>query len=131
MDVLEAPTAQSLWNDDAACAVEWGIDDVEVLLTVDYILIDHSFLDGLQVIPVHLAADNLNEVFVRFELHVLNLHGVHLVDNTFVVGSQYLCAVFPVSLVTVVLLRVVRGGDVYTGLCTKLTDGERNLRRWA
>ena len=129
MDVLESPAAQCFGNDDAAGSVQRSIDDVQVLLAVDDLLVNHGFLHGLQVIPVHFAADDLDEVGVALELHVFYLHLVHLIDDTRVVGCQHLCAVFPVSLVAIVLFRVVGGGDVHAGLSSELPDGEGDFGR--
>ena len=103
------------------------IDDVKVFLTQDDILINHSLLDSLQVVPVHLTTDDLNQVVVRLELHVLDLHLVHLLDDTYIVRSQHLCAVFPISLVAIIFAGVVRSCHVDTSLSVKLTDGKRDL----
>ena len=106
-----------------------AIDDVEVLLAQDDVLVYHGFLDGSHVVEVHLAADNLDEVGVAFELHILDANLVHLVDNARVVRSKHLSTVFPIGLVAVVFLGVVAGSDVHAGLCAKLTDGEADFRR--
>ena len=131
VDVLEAPRAQAQRDDDAARAVQGRIDDVQVLLAQDDVLVHHGLLDGRQVVIVHLAADDLDEVLVGHELHVLDLHLVHLVDDARVVRGQHLGAVVPVGLVSVVLLRVVRGRDVHAGLGAELADGKRDLGRGA
>lgn len=39
-----------------------------------------------------------------------------------------LCAVTPVSLIAIVLLRVVRRSDVYTALAAEMTDSKRQFR---
>ena len=104
-----------------------AVNDVQVLLAQDDILIYHGLLHGGHVVIVHFAADNLDEIPVGFKLDVFNLHLVHLVDDTLVVWSQYLCTVCPVGLVSVVLLGVVRSGYVYTGNGTQLTDGKTDF----
>ncbi len=129
MDVLETPRAQCLGNDDTTRSVHGRIDDVEVFLAQDDILVDHRLLDSLQIVPVHLATDNLDEVVVGLELHILDLHLVHLVDDALVVRREHLGAVVPIGLVAVILAGVVRGGDVDTSLTAQLTDGKRDLRR--
>ena len=83
------------------------INDVEVLLTVDDVLVNHSRMYGCHIVVVHFATYNLDKVLVRLELHVLNSHLVHFLDNACIVRSQHLCAVAPVSLISVVFLRVV------------------------
>ncbi len=50
-----------------------------------------------------------------------------MVDDVDIVGGDDLCAVFPVSLVTVVDLGVVGCSDVDTALATEVTDGERKF----
>ena len=104
------------------------VNDVEVFLTVDYILVDHGSMYGCHVVVVHFATNNLNLIPVSLKLHLVDSNLVYLVDDSLVVRSQNLSAIAPVSLVAVVLLRVVRSCYVYTSLSTKLTDGERNLR---
>ena len=127
MDILEAPRAQSHRNNHTTCAVHGRIDNVEVFLTQNHILIDHSFLYSLDIVPVHLTANGDDEVLIALKLHILNLHLVHLVDDTFVVRCQYLSTIIPISLVTIVLAWIVRSGDIHTSLTTELTDGERNF----
>ncbi len=107
--------------------MHWRIDDVEVFLTKDDILVDHCLLDSLQVIPVHLTTDNLDQVFVALELHIVDSHLVHLVDDTHIMRSQHLCAVLPVCLVSIILLRIVRSGNIDTSLTSELADGKRYL----
>ena len=93
-----------------------AIDNVQVLLTQNHILVDHCFLHSLQVVPVHLTTDDLNEFLVAFELHIVDGNLVHLIDDALVVRSQHLCAIVPISLVAVILLWVVASGDVHTCL---------------
>ena len=124
VDVLESPAAEAEGHNDAARTVHGGVDDVEVLLTVDDVLVDEGFVYGGHVVEVHLTTDNLDEVPVGFELHVLDGHLVHFFDDAGVMGGKYLCTVLPIGLVTVVFLGVVAGGDVYTGLGTQLADGK-------
>ena len=128
MDILEAPRAQSLGNNDTTCSVHRRINDVQVFVAQDDILVYHSFLDGLQVVPVHLTANNIDEFLVAIELHVLYLYLVYLVDNTLVVRSKHLCTVVPISLVAIILAGIMRSSHIDTSLTTQLTDGERNLR---
>ena len=129
MDVLEAPAAQSHRDDDAASTVHRRIDNVEVLLAQDDVLVDHSLLDSLDIVPVHLTADGDDEVFVTLELDVLNLNLVHLVDDALIMRSQHLCSIVPVGLIAIVFARIVRCRHIDTSLTTKLTDGKRDLRR--
>ena len=85
-------------------------------------------MDSLQIVDVHLAADNLDELLAGCELYLIDSHLVDLVDDAGVVGREDLGAVVPVGLVAVVLARIMAGGDVHTSLGTELTDGEGYLR---
>ena len=104
-----------------------AVHDVQILLAQDNVLVNHCLLHGGHVVIIHLTADNLDEIPVGFKLHIVYLYLVHLIDDALVVGSQYLSTVCPVSLVTVVLLGVVRSGYVNTGNSTQLTDGKTDL----
>ena len=106
------------------------VNDVEVFLPVDDILVNHSLLYGAEIVIVHLTTDNLYDVLVALELHVIYCHLVNLVNDTLVMRSKHLCAIFPVSLVAVVLTRIVACSYVYASLTMELTDGKRNLRCW-
>ena len=105
------------------------IDDVEVFLAQDNVLVNHGFLDGSHVVEVHLTADNLDKVGVALELHIFDFNLVHLVDDARIVRREHLSAIFPISLVAVVFLRVVAGRHVHACLCAKLTDGKADLGR--
>ena len=85
-------------------------------------------MNGCHVVVIHLTTDNLDLIPVSLKLHLVDSHLVHFLDDTCIVWSQNLSTVAPVSLVTVVLLRVVRSSYVDTSLGTELTDSERNLR---
>ncbi len=103
------------------------VNDIEVFLAQNDVLVDHRFLDSLQVVPVHLATDDVDEFLVALKLHVVDGHFVDLVDDAFVVRSEHLSTVIPVSLVAVILTRIVGCCDIDTGLAAQLTDGERDL----
>ena len=108
--------------------MQWGINDIQILLTVDDILIHHGLFHSHHVIIVHLSTDDCDEVLVRRKLHVRYLHLVHLIDDALVVRGKHLCAIVPISLVAIVLLRVMGSSDVHTALATQLTDSERDFR---
>ena len=111
--------------------MEWRVNDAEVLLAQDDILIDHSLLDSAEIVNIHLTTDDLDEVVVGLELHLVDGHLVHLIDDALVVWRENLSAVVPVSLVAIVLLRVVRSGDVDTCLSMELADSKRDFGSWA
>ena len=68
---------------------------------------------------------------ITLKFHVGHLHFIHLVDNSLIVWSQHLCAVFPISFVAVVLFGIVASRNVHTTLASKVPDGKRTLWRWA
>ena len=103
-----------------------AIDDVQVLLTQNHILVDHCFLHSLQVVPVHLTTDDFNEFLVAFELHVVDGYLVHFINDALIVRSQHLCAIIPISLVAVILLRVVAGGENDTAIGMMVDDRHLN-----
>ena len=127
MDVLEAPASQAQGYDYATGAVHGAVDNVEVFLAHDNFLVNHGFLNGSHIVVIHFSADDFNQFVVGLELYVLNLNLVHLVNDTLVMGSQYLCTVCPVSLVTVVFLGVVACCYVHTGNGTELADGKADF----
>ena len=90
----------------------------------NHVLIDHRFFYSLQVVPIHLATDDLDELFVSLKLHLINSDFVHLIDDTFVVWSQYLCTVFPICLIAVILFGIMRCRNVHTSLAAELTNGK-------
>ena len=92
-------------------------------------MVNHRLLHGLQIVPVHFAANRHDKFLVSLEFHVVNRHLVHFVDNALVVRSQNLCAVVPISLVAVVFLRVVARRHVHAGLRTEVANRVGNLRR--
>ena len=128
MDVLESPTAQAHRYDLASCTVHRRIYDVQVLLAEDRVLINHYGLDSHHVVVIHLAADDLNQVFVGLPLDVSKSHFVHLVDYSLIMRLQHLRTILPVCFVAVVLLRVVRCGYVHTALALQVTDSKTYLR---
>ena len=103
------------------------VNDVKILLTVDNVLVNHSRVNSCHIVVVHFATDNLNLIPVGLKLNLVYSNLIHLLDDTSIVRSKNLCAIAPLSLVTVILLRVVRSGNVYTSLCAKLTDSKRNF----
>ena len=82
----------------------------------------------VQIYLVYIFTDNLNQIFVAFELNVLNGYLVYFIDNGCVVRSKYLCTVIPISLVAVVFFRVVACSQVDTALATEVADSEGNFR---
>ena len=112
IDVLKSPQLQRPGNQHHACTVNGSIDNLHVLLTAYRLRVDGNGFYFIQIKFVYLFTDNLNQRIgrVQYRMQTFNILGtdfVHLVDDTLVVGSQYLGTVVPVSLVTVVFFRIV------------------------
>ena len=107
--------------------MHWAVNNVQVFLAQNNVLIYHSLLNSLQVVPVHLTTNDVDEFLIAFKLNVLNLNLVYLVDNTLIVWSQHLSTIVPICLISVILTWVVRCCYVYTCLASELTDSKRNL----
>ncbi len=85
-------------------------------------------LDGGQELLVHLIADDGDKLGIALELDFTDTaDAVYIFDYVYIVRSDKLCAVAPVSLVTVVFLGVVGSGDINAALTAELADSERQL----
>ena len=126
--ILKAPFFQRSGNERSARAVKRSINDAEVFLTLDYFRVDRKGMNLVQIYLVYIFTDNLNQIFVAFELDILNGYLVYFIDNGCVVRSKYLCTVIPISLVAVVFFRVVACSQIDTALATEVADSEGNFR---
>ena len=97
-------------------------------MTKDNILIYHSLLDSLDVIPVHLATDRNDKFLVAFELNIAYLYLVDFINDTGVVRRKNLSTVVPVSLISVILFRIMGCCHINTCLTSEMTDSIGNLR---
>ena len=134
VDVLHAQRLQSLGHQLVAAAVEGGVDHMEGVGDLGHggLVGDHGG-DMAHEAAVGVLTDDLDETLC---LGLFKVHGLDagedvdllqaLGNGGGVLGGQ-LCAVGPVDLIAVVLLGVVAGGDVDTGLAAVLTDGEAQL----
>ena len=129
VDILETPRTQAHWHNLTTCTMQRRIDDVQVFLAQNHILVHHAGLHCLHIGVVHLATDNLNQVFVRRPFHIVHRYLVHLVNDTLVMRLEHLRTIFPIRLVTVVLARVVACRYIHTTLAFQLANGKTNLRR--
>ncbi len=128
MHVLESPAFEAARNHHHASSVEWGIDNAQVFLVLDGFLVDGQRIHLLDVCLVYFFSYDGDVLLVASCLHVLILYLVDLVDDALVVWRQYLCSVFPVCLVAVVLAWIVAGSDVHTALASQVAYGERDFR---
>ena len=100
-------------------------------MAFDNCRVDANGFHHVEVNLVNLFANNFYQLRITLKLHIGHLHLVHLIDNSLIVRSQYLCAIFPISLVAVILSGVVASRNVHTTLASEVPDGKRTLWRWA
>ena len=93
------------------------------------------FLQLRHVFVINLFTDhNIEARFLRFLL-IHGLYGMiicHILDfrnNLFVLGRCNLCAVFPVTFISVILRRIVACRNHDTGNAAQLTQSEGQFRR--
>ena len=122
-NVGEAIVAQRVGNELHTGAVDRGVYNLEVGVALDHLGVERQSLDIGKELLVHSVADNLDKFRIALELDVLyGFDTVNVVDDIHIVRGDNLCAVAPVCLIAVVLLGVVRSGDVYAALAAQLTD---------
>ena len=136
--MLDAKTRQRLGHELVATAMEGRVDELEVVgdLFDGLIVVDHAHdicHEALVTVLTEHRDEALVDGFVKVhrrdageDVDVLELPG----DGRGVLGRQ-LRAVRPVDLVAVVLLGIVRRGDVDARLAAVFAHGERELRRRA
>ena len=72
----------------------------------------------------------MDELGASFEADIFSTRDlIDLDDRVAVMGSEHLCPVRPISLIAVVFLWVVRGGDHYAALAAKFTNSKGYLGR--
>ena len=72
----------------------------------------------------------MDELRASFEADIFGTCDlIDLNDCVAVMGSEHLCSVRPISLIAVVFLWVVRGGDHYATLAAKFTNSKGYLGR--
>ena len=101
-----------------------SVDYLQVVLTLDDVGI---YLDCLYLFEIYLVdvfSDNLYQLLVALELDVGYLNLVYFVDDANIVWCQHLCAVRPVSLVSVVFARIVACRYVHASLASQVSYGE-------
>ena len=136
--MLDAKTRQRLGHELVAAAMEGRVDELEVVgdLFDGLIVVDHAHdicHEALVTVLTEHRDEALVDGFVKVhrrdageDVDVLELPG----DRGGVLGRQ-LRAVRPVDLVAVVLLGIVRRGDVDARLAAVFAHGKRELRRRA
>ena len=135
IDVLESDPLQCLGYELVARAVQRCVDDLEVVRDLCHNLwVDRLSEDIFKIYFVELVGNVFDNTRSQ---RVLELHLLHVVENIGcgdefghrlgMIGRE-LRAVLPVRLVAVVLLRIVRCGDVDSGYAMKLAHRERQYR---
>ena len=112
--ILKAPLFQGSRNEYPTCTMERSIDNAKVFLTLNHFRINGEGMDFIQIHLVYVLTDNLNQIFVTFELDVLNSHFVYLINNGCIVRGKHLRTIIPIGLVTVVFFRVMACSQVDT-----------------
>ena len=118
MHIVESPKLQTLRDEHHSSSVQRRVNDLQVVLSLDYLRVDGQCVNLVKIDLVDFRTDNLNQVLVATKLDIFNLHFVYLVDDAGIVWSQHLCAVFPVCLISIVFFRIVTGCDIYACLAT-------------
>ena len=134
-NVLVAEAAENFRNQTIACAVERGVNELEVVCNLLYaVRVDGNLDDLAEVRLVGVLAEHTDHAapYGLIEVHGLNAgenigRGHFLRDNVGLSRGQ-LCAVLPVDLVAVVFLRIVRCGDIDACDAAVVTDCEGQLR---
>ena len=127
-DIGKSVVAQRCGYKLNAGAVYRGVDDFEVVVTLDDFGVQGEALDCSQEGFVDVGTDVLYQLGIALELDVTYIGDfVDVVDDIDIVRSKYLCAVSPVGFVSVVFFRVVGCGNVYAALASEMTYGEGQL----
>ena len=111
MYIFKSPLLQCTRNQHHTCTMNRSIHNFQILLTLDHFRINRNCFHFIQIDAVYLFAHNLNQILVT-------------INDTFIVRSQYLCTIIPISLVTIVFSRIMRGSNIDTALATEMTDSK-------
>ena len=133
--VLDAQSLQCLGNQLVAAAVEGGVDHLEGvshlgngLAVVDHVG-DLGHKEAVSLLTHDLDQAGLHALLVGHGLDVVeDIHFLQTLGNGVGVLGRKLGAILPVDLVAVVLLGVVAGGNIDTGLAVVGTNGKAQLR---
>ena len=134
-NVLVAQAAQDLGNQTVAGTVERRVHQLELIGNLLYAVRIYRNLNNLaEVSLVGLLRQNTDQTVFDGLIVVCSFYTgediglCHFVGNHVCLGRRKLCAVLPVNLVAVVLLRVVGSRDVDACDAAVVTDSEGQLR---
>ena len=106
--VCKAIVAERIGNKLHSCAMYGSIDDLQVGMTLDNLGIERKLLYIGKECFVDFFPDYLDLVRVALEADFRNtLYTVHMIDDVDIMRSYNLCAVAPVSLITIIFLGIM------------------------
>ena len=134
-NVLVAEAAENFRNQTIACAVERGVNELEVVCDLLYaVRVDGNLDDLAEVRLVGVLAEHTDHAALDGLIEIRGLNAGedvgrrHFLCDYVRLGRGQLCAVLPVDLVTVVFLRVMGCGDVDARDAAVVTDCKGQLR---
>ena len=126
--VGEAVVAQRVGHKFHTGAMDGGVHNLEVGVTLNYLGVEAEAFDFLEEGIIDFFAYNLNLVGVALEFNLVDVGDtVYVINDVYVVRGNNLSTVGPVCLVSVVFLGVVRCSDVDTALASEVADGVRQF----
>ena len=126
-DVRETDGSQRIGNNGDAGAVDRSVNNLEVLEPLDRFGRENQLLYLFNKSFIHVFPDNFHQLLVSLETNIsVRFHAVYFGNDVPVMGCQYLRAIVPVGLVTIVLLRIVRRRNHDTSLTAQLTNSVRH-----
>ena len=106
--ICKSVVAQRCGYELDACSVYGGVDDFEVVMALDDFRVQREALDGGQEGFIDVSSDVLYQFGIAFELDVAYIGDfVDVVDDVDIMWGKYLCAIGPVSLVSVVFFGIM------------------------
>ena len=126
---LESQTLEHWLNNNAAHAMQWGVNDLERILSADQIRVQRECGQARHVgfVDIHPHRDHAPALTFRNGRVVFALDGVHFFDDGRGMRLDDLATVLEVHFVAIIFRRVVAGGEVDAGLGFDVADGERKL----
>ncbi|EJW96586.1 hypothetical protein EVA_15306 [gut metagenome] len=101
-----------------------SINDLEVLLALDTSRVNAQSMYFFEVNLVDFFTDSFDESRISFKFDVGNRHLVDFIDNALIVWCKHLSTIVPISLITIVFLRVMASCQDDTTLATQVTDSK-------
>ena len=131
MDNVPEPVVhQRARNQLYACAVDRGVDNLQIGEFLNNVGAELKTLDVGEECVVDIGAYDLDKIFVALELDVSHVfNSVDMIDYIGVVGSDNLRAVSPVGLIAVIFTGIVAGGDVDAALKWRMANDSSGVGR--